>query len=310
MKIGKVQIEGILSLAPMAGYGDIAFRRLCRDYGAALTVTEMVSVKGLLYGSEKTDSLLRLAPNETPSCVQLFGYEPNDFYRALQLPCLAPFDIIDINMGCPVPKIVKNGEGSALLSNAARAADIVRACVAAGHGKPVTVKIRLGRNEGEFVALDFAEKMEKAGAAAITVHGRTAAQGYRGKADWAKIAEVVKYVSVPVIGNGDVRSLEEAEARIKETGCQMVAVGRGSLGRPTMFSERAKDPLLAVILKHIEYALLYFPERVAVQTLRKHLHHYLAGLKGGKELRLRVNACERAEELKEILTQGLAPDGE
>ena len=305
MKIGKVQIEGLLSLAPMAGYGDIAFRRLCRDYGAAHTVTEMVSVKGLLYGSEKTDALLRLAPNESPSCVQLFGYEPNDFYRALQLPCLAPFDIIDINMGCPVPKIVKNGEGSALLSDAARAADIVRACVSAASGRPVTVKIRLGRNEDEFVAPSFAGEMEKAGAAAITVHGRTAAQGYRGRADWAKIAEVVKCVSVPVIGNGDVRSLRDAKTRIKETGCQMVAVGRGSLGHPDMFSKAGGDGLLSVILKHIEYALFYFPERVAVQTLRKHLHHYLAGIPGGKDLRMKVNAAESASELRALLTQGL-----
>ena len=168
MNIGSVRIDGIATLAPMAGYGDIAFRRLCRDYGAALTVTEMVSVKGLLYGNEKTDLLLRLAPNETPSCVQLFGYEPEDFYKALALACLAPFDIIDINMGCPVPKVTRNGEGSALLSDMGRAADIVRACRAAGKNRPVTVKIRLGRTNGEIVAPDFARKMQEAGAAAIT----------------------------------------------------------------------------------------------------------------------------------------------
>lgn len=306
MNIGSVRIDGIATLAPMAGYGDIAFRRLCRDYGAALTVTEMVSVKGLLYGNEKTDLLLRLAPNETPSCVQLFGYEPEDFYKALALPCLAPFDIIDINMGCPVPKITRNGEGSALLSDEGRAADIVRACRAAGN-RPVTVKMRLGRTNGNFVAPTFARRMEEAGAAAITVHGRTAEEGYRGRADWEKIGEVVKSVSVPVIGNGDIRSLEEARFAMEKTGCAAVAIGRGALGRPDVFYDGVSDGLLSIILKHIEYALEYFPERVAVLSLRKHLHHYLAGIPSGKDIRMQVNEAESAQELRAILTKNIAP---
>lgn len=307
MKFGGVSVNGIATLAPMAGYGDIAFRRLCRDYGAALTVTEMVSVKGLLYGNEKTDLLLRLAPNESPSCVQLFGYEPDDFYKVLALPLLAPFDIVDINMGCPVPKVTRNGEGSALLSDAGRAADIVRACVAAGKNRPVTVKIRLGRTNDTIVAPTFARRMEDAGAAAITVHGRTAEQGYRGRADWDKIGEVVKSVSVPVIGNGDIRSLEEARFAMEKTGCAAVAIGRGSLGRPDVFYDGVGDGLLSIILKHVEYALAYFPERVAVLSLRKHLHHYLAGIPDGKEIRMQVNEAGSADELREILTKGLAP---
>ncbi|MDE6397721.1 MAG: tRNA-dihydrouridine synthase family protein [Clostridiales bacterium] len=242
MQIGNITFaQPFLSLAPLAGYGDIAFRRLCRESGASLTVTEMVSAKGLIYGNEKTETLLRLAPCERPSCVQLFGSDPDCFYKAVSLPALARFDIIDINMGCPVPKITKCGEGSALMRDVNRAADIVRACVSAANGRPVTVKHRLGWDSDRIVAPDFAAKMQSAGAAAITVHGRTAAQGYGGTADWNTISDVARAVSVPVIGNGDIRSRADANEKIETFGVAGAAIVRGSVVIPLVFSENGTE---------------------------------------------------------------------
>ena len=297
MKIGSIIFaDPFVSLAPLAGYGDTAFRRICREYGASLTVTEMVSVKGLVYGNEKTETLLSLAPNESPSCVQLFGSDPEYFYKAVKLPQLNKFDIIDINMGCPVPKVTKCGEGSALMNNPSLAADIVRACVDAANGRPVTVKHRLGQNGDSINSAEFAETMQKAGAAAITVHGRTVKQGYGGSAAWDEIGKTAKAVDIPVIGNGDILSIADAKAAIKNYGVAGVAIGRGALGHPEVFAEQDKH-MPETLLKHIEYALLYLPERVAVRTMRKHLCKYLAGTTGTKELRLKINAAETAEQL-------------
>lgn len=308
MKIGNINFaQPFVSLAPLAGYGDVAFRRICRDYGASLTVTEMVSVKGLVYGNEKTECLLRLAPNETPSCVQLFGSEPEYFGKALALPELDKFDIIDINMGCPVPKVTKCGEGSALMRDPVRAAEIVAACVKSAGGRPITVKHRLGFSESNINAVSFAEKMQSAGACAITVHGRTTAQGYSGVADWDKIADVARAVSIPVIGNGDVTDLCGIERAVK-AGCSGVALGRGALGKPYVFAGEKKEPLLNVILKHLNYALEYFPEAVAVRTMRKHLCKYLAGVRGTKELRMQVNFISDAQTLVGALKKGLSEE--
>lgn len=304
MKIGDVELRSPYILAPLAGYGDIAFRRLCRDYGAALTVTEMVSAKGLCYGNERTEELLRLAENESPSCVQLFGSDPEYFYKALELNVLDKFDIIDINMGCPVPKVTRCGEGSALMRNPSLAAEIVHACVENGKGRPVTVKHRLGINDCSG-AENFACAVVKAGAAAVTVHGRTAAQGYSGYADWDTIARVAKTVSVPVIGNGDILSLRDADEKIARYGVAAVAIGRGALGSPQIFSGENKADLYKVILRHIDYALEYFPEEVAVRTMRKHIVRYLSGLKNCKELRIRVSTFTSFEELKKELTEKL-----
>ncbi len=305
MKIGNISFaEPFVSLAPLAGYGDVAFRRICRDYGASLTVTEMVSVKGLVYGNEKTECLLRLAPNETPSCVQLFGSEPEYFRKALALPELNKFDIIDVNMGCPVPKVTKCGEGSALMRESERAAEIVAACVESADGRPVTVKHRLGYSANYINAVRFAEKMQEAGAAAITVHGRTTEQGYSGVADWEKISEVARAVTVPVIGNGDVADFKGVEFALK-AGCSGVAIGRGALGKPHVFAEEKREPLLNIILKHLSYSLEYFPEAVAVRTMRKHLCKYLAGVRGTKELRMQVNSISSAETLVRALKEGL-----
>lgn len=302
MKIGNIEFrEPFISLAPLAGYGDIAFRRLCRDYGASLTVTEMVSAKGLVYGNEKTNVLLRLAPNESPSCVQLFGSEPEVFYKAIKLDELKNFDIIDINMGCPVPKITKCGEGSALMADEMRASEIVKACVSAAGGRPVTVKHRLGISDAKRNAPEFAAKMQEAGAAAITVHGRTAEQGYGGVADRSYIMETAKAVTIPVIGNGDIASRADALFMIENCGCAGAAIGRGALGNPAIFSGKSKKDMLGIILKHLDYALYYFPESVAVRSFRKHACKYLSGISGTKELRLKINSVLSADELKKAL---------
>ena len=306
MQIGSLTFAPpVITLAPLAGYGDVAFRLLCRDYGASLTVTEMVSAKGLVYGNEKTETLLRTAPGESPACVQLFGSDPDCFYRAIRLPALNKFDMIDVNMGCPVPKITKCGEGGALMRTPDLAAEIVRACVAAANGRPVTVKHRLGYGQDEFTAPDFAAKMQAAGATAITVHGRTVAQGYAGTADWQKIAQTVRAVSVPVLGNGDIRSRNEAIRACETYGCAGVAVGRGALGHPDLFAAHPADPVGRIVVRHIRAALAYFPEAVAVRTLRKHLCRYLAGVPGTKALKLYVNTVTSATELLRAVTEAL-----
>lgn len=303
MKIGSIEFaEPFISLAPLAGYGDIAFRRLCREFGASLTVTEMVSVKGLVYGNEKTEVLLNLAPCEKPSCVQLFGSDPEFFYKALNLEFLNKFDIIDINMGCPVPKVTKCGEGSALMRDPERAADIVRACVSGAKGRPVTVKHRLGISGDSIIAPEFAYKMQQAGCSAVTVHGRTAVQGYGGVADWEIIAKTAQAVKIPVIGNGDITNLSEAEKAVSEYCCAGVAIGRAALGRPYIFSVKSNGTgenvkIGKIMEKHINYALEYFPEAIAVRTLRKHLCRYLSHIKGTKELRLKVNSMVKASEI-------------
>lgn len=304
MKIGDLRFsDPFLSLAPLAGYGDVAFRRLCRDFGASLTVSEMVSAKGLVYGGEKTASLLTVAPNETPSCVQLFGADPEFFYRASALPAVRAFDCIDINMGCPVPKVTKNGEGSALMRNADLAAEIVRAC-REGSGLPVTVKIRLGWDGAHIVAPAFAAKMQEAGAAAITVHGRTTEQGYSGVADWNAIAEVARAVSVPVIGNGDIRDRESALFAMEKYNVAGVAIGRGALGNPQVFAAGpARESLHDTICRHLDYMTEYFPEAVAVRSFRKHVCRYLSGVAGTKELRNAINYMTTAQEVKNAVKE-------
>ena len=296
IKIGRTVLPGNLFLAPLAGFTDIAFRRLCRDFGAGLTTTEMVSVRGLIYGSEKTKTLLRLADNETPSAVQLFGNEPKDFSRALSKAELRGFDLIDINMGCPMPKITKNGDGSALLAKPGLAAAIVEACVNAG--RTVTVKVRLGIEE-KSGALDFCRRLESAGAALITLHGRTAKQMYTGVADWEAIGNIAAKLKIPVIGNGDVVSRADAENKLKTYPAAGLMIGRGALGRPGIFAADGTHPpsLKQTILKHIAYSLEYFPADYTVKTLRKHFVWYLKGIPDIKELKTQINRITDAKTL-------------
>lgn len=307
MQIGGLSFaDPFVSLAPLAGYGDLAFRRVCRECGASLTVTEMVSVRGLCYRNAKTADLLRTHPIETPSCVQLFGHDPEDFRAALRLPILDGFDIIDVNMGCPVPKVTKCGEGGALMGDVSRAVEIVRACRECGGGRPITVKHRLGvRDGGDAVA--FAAALEKAGAAMLTVHGRTVAQGYSGVADWDAIAEVVRAVSIPVVGNGDIRSREDALRHIAAYGVAGVAIGRAAVGNPAVFASAPTVPDCELAMRQIAYACEYLPEDVAVRTLRKHMTKYFSGIAGTKELRAEIFTIRTRAALEEAVRR---PKGE
>lgn len=297
MKITDVLKKGCVTLAPLAGYSDIAFRRLCRDFGADLTVTEMVSVAGLNYRGKKTTLLMRIAPNETPSCVQLFGREPEQFERALSHPEVRAFDIIDVNMGCPVRKVFGHGEGSALLTEPERAAAIVRALKKGD--KPVTVKMRLGVTD-KSGAVDFAKAMEQAGADLITVHGRTREQLYSGEADWDEIRKIASSVSVPVLGNGDVR---DDNLKERSDGVYGVAIGRGAVENPQIFSGKRTLTRYEVFLKHLEYGLEYFGERYIVTTLRGFVPFYLKGIPDIKRIRNAAMVCKDKESLLEILRQ-------
>jgi nifR3 family TIM-barrel protein len=290
VKIGKIRLKNNLFLAPMAGFTDVAFRRLCRDGGAGLTTTEMVSCKGLIYGGEKTISLLRTADNETPSCVQLFGSDPADFKKAAESEYVKKFDIIDINMGCPMPKVTRSGAGAALLGNPDTAAKIVEAALAGAGGKPVTVKVRLGFSDDKNV-VSFCRTVQSAGAGMITVHGRTAEQLYSGKANRAVIGETAAALSVPVILNGDVCSIEDARDCITRYGVHGVMIGRGALSDPQIFSSPvnsgppAVKEIIPLIKKHICYSLEYFKEGYAVKILRKVYSWYFRGVAGAKPLR-------------------------
>lgn len=287
--------KGCATLAPLAGYSDVAFRRLCRDFGADLTVTEMVSVAGLNYKSKKTVALLRTAPNETPSCAQLFGSVPEQFERALSHPDVAKFDILDVNMGCPVRKVFGHGEGSALLLDPERAAAIVRALKKGG--KPVTVKMRLGVKD-KAGAVDFAKRMEDAGADLITVHGRTREQLYSGEADWDEIRRIAAAVSVPVLGNGDV---DEDNIEERKDGVYGVAIGRGAVADPQIFSGRRTLTRLEVIKRHLAYGEEYFGERYAVTALRSFIPFYLKGIPDIKRIRNAAMLCRDRDSLLEVL---------
>lgn len=301
--INKLEVKNNLILAPMAGYGDIAFRRLCFEYGAGMTVSEMVSVKGLIYNGEKTKSMLQLYDGEKPAVVQLFGSDPSAFYEAIKnRPDLNDFDMIDINMGCPVPKITKQGEGSALMKNPIKAAELVRAAKEASSGRPVSVKMRIGYKNNQINAVPFAVLMQEAGADMITVHGRTTEQKYSGFADWNVIAEVKKNVSVPVAGSGDVdfNNYKERNEMV-----DALMIGRGAIGRPWIFSKingRFADELLRdVIVRHIDYMTMYFSSRYAAVNMRKHLTFYLHTVKGQKEFKNSLYQIETAEELKDAI---------
>ena len=236
MKIGNVELPNNLILAPMAGVTDLPFRLLCRECGAGMSVMEMISAKAILYRNKNTEELMRTDPRERPVSLQLFGSDPEIVSQiALQIED-RPFDILDFNMGCPVPKVVKNGEGSALMRDPKLAAEIVRQTVKKIH-KPMTVKIRKGFNDDEINAVEMAKRLEDAGAAAITVHGRTREQYYSGSADWEIIRQVKEAVRIPVIGNGDVTGPGSARALMEQTGCDAVMIGRAARGNPWIFRQ-------------------------------------------------------------------------
>lgn len=305
MKIGKIETKSDLFLAPMAGYTDVAFRHQCKKFGAGLTTTEMVSAKGLIYDSDKTKWLLYTSPLEDIKVVQLFGHEPEVFVRAINNKVLDEFDIIDLNMGCPAPKIVKNGEGSFLMTKPQLAYDIVKACVLASGGRPVTVKMRLGYEKNN--AVDFAKLMEKAGASAICVHGRLKTQGYSGEANYGEIAKVKNAVNIPVIANGDVRDLKSYQKILEVTKADAVAIGRASIGNPHLFSEVLNldnsYKKLQTIKEQFEMLLNYYDEHFVVTNMRKQIIHYLKNENVSTEIKTELLQKEKVCEVLDILTK-------
>lgn len=300
MKIGSVHINGNAVLAPIAGYTDVGFRAVCSECGASAVYTEMVSAKGLIYDSGRTKDLLYTQPQEKVSCVQIFGEDPYYIQAAAEHEALAKFAILDINMGCPVPKIVKNGEGSALLLNPHRAEEVVRAARRAREN--VTVKMRLGFSDASG-ATEFAKRMEGAGAQAITVHGRTREQYYSGKADRDAIAQVVKAVKIPVIANGDVWTAQDYKDMLENTGAAGVMIARGALGNPNIFAEISgcgKMTVRQAVTEHMNTMLMYHPPRKVCCDMKKHIACYLKGVRGAKELKLAVFAAEDIDALREI----------
>jgi len=289
VRIGEVWIPNRIVLAPMAGITDKAFRLIARAHGCGLVYTEMVSAKALTYRNQKTRSLLDLAGEQPPIAVQLFGSEPEVMAEGASIAVQAGADIVDVNMGCPVPKIVKNGEGSALLADPGKACRIVRA-IADAVNVPVTVKMRIGWDRSNIVAADLAKRLEESGASAIAVHGRTREQYYSGKADWDAIREVKKAVTVPVIGNGDIWVPADAARMLEETGCDAVMLGRGVLGNPWLVSNtlrflNGEEPVLVgeeqkirAAIRHLDLAVELKGEQAAVLEMRKHLAWYLKGL--------------------------------
>lgn len=306
IKIGNVALPSNLILAPMAGYTDLAFRQMCHECGAGLVCTEMVSAKALSYKNKKTEDLLLSLDGTHPVAVQIFGHEPEVMAEAVKNPLLAGFDIIDINMGCPAVKIIKNGDGSALLKNFEIARKIIESCVASTT-KPVTVKFRIGFGDGENIAAEFAKMCEEAGVAAITVHGRTTKQGYSGVPNYEAIRQVKKAVSIPVFANGDCRSKEDYKKILELTGADGVMIGRAALGFPEIFEEilsgkKQEKDKFSQIKFHYESLLKFYPEKLVVMNMRAHLAFYLKGKYKNSETLVKLLKCTTYAEIIEILS--------
>ena len=318
VKIGNVELANPCVLAPMAGVTDLPFRLLCKEQGAGLLCMEMVSAKAISYHNKNTISLLKVAPGENPVSLQLFGSDPDILSEMAKYIEERPFDILDLNMGCPVPKIVNNGEGSALMKNPALVREIITKTAKATK-KPVTVKIRKGFNDESVNAVEIAKIAEDSGAAAVAVHGRTREQYYSGKADWNIIRQVKEAVSIPVIGNGDVVSPQTAKAMMEETGCDAVMIGRGferkSMDFPRGFplsgdrgsSSRARPEKRSdeMILRHCQMDIDYCGEHTAMREMRKHVAWYTTGLPHCARLRGRINEMNTFEELEALLEEYL-----
>jgi len=313
MQIGNVILPNNIFLAPMAGVTDLPFRLLCREYGAGLVYSEMISAKGIFYDNANTQELLAADPLERPAAVQLFGSEPALMGEMARKIADCPFDIIDINMGCPAPKIVKNGEGSALMRNPALIGEIVKS-VSAAVTKPVTVKIRKGWSEASVNAIEVAQISEANGAAAVAVHGRTREQFYSGTADWDIIRAVKRAVHIPVIGNGDIFAPEDAKRMLAETGCDAVMLARGAEGNPwlfrrtlayletgTLLPEPTPSERVSVALRHAQMLMAHKPEHVAIREMRRHACKYVKGLKGASAVRTGIIAAESFDELARLL---------
>ena len=312
MKIKDVEFENNVFLAPMAGIADRAFRELCINYGAGYTVSEMVSSKGLTMGDKKSGELLTLGEIETPAGVQIFGDNPEIMAQAAKMCIKYHPNIIDINMGCPAPKIAMNGGGASLMKNLLLAGEIIKA-VSKAVDIPVTVKIRKGWDDENITAVELAKIAEKNGAAAITVHGRTRMQMYSGKVDYNIIAKVKKAVDIPVIANGDIVDEQSAAIMFEKTNCDAIMIGRGALGNPWIFRrinaylnecrvlpDVSINEKMVVMLKHIQKIIEYKGEYTAMREARHHAAYYTKGIRGGAALRKEISTFEHFEQLEEL----------
>lgn len=317
MKVGDFVPSNNVFLAPMAGVTDKAFRIICREFGCGLSYTEMVSSRGLHYGSSRTGDMLDIDEREAPSAVQIFGSEPEIMAQTAELVSQNPrAAFVDINMGCPAPKIVKNCDGSALMREPKLAKQIIRETVSKSK-KPVTVKIRKGWDENSVNAVEFAKMIEDSGALAVAVHGRTRAQMYNGRADWDIIRQVKEAVSIPVIGNGDVVSPEDAKRLFEETGCDAIMIGRGALGNPWIFTrvneylksgellpEPSIEERINVALRHLDMAYEFKGQKGVIE-MRKQLAWYLKGAPNATSVRDMVNRLSEVVEIKNLLREYL-----
>ena len=333
MNIGNIELSAPLALAPMAGITDLPFRLICRRLGCGMTVSEMVSAKGLLYKNVKTTEMLRIDDGERPTAIQLFGSVPAELAEAARMVEASGADMIDFNMGCPVPKIVNNGEGSALMNNPQLAHDILAAMVKAVK-IPVTVKFRAGWDDANRNAVEVARAVEAAGVSAVAVHGRTRQQFYEGKADWSIIADVKQAVKVPVFGNGDIFTVADGLRMLEQTGCDGLMIGRGADGNPWLFTALAAalrgEPLpqprvlrnngavmplhqpdnvlprlivKAQAAEHLEMLSAYKNEVVAVKEMRRHISAYLKGMPHAAEFRGRFHKVDTQEQFSELLAE-------